>query len=360
MAAIRRRGRKWHVQIRRKNHPSLTRSFDTRRDANAWAREEETRLDRLQAWRGPVSMHCLSLADLVRRYRDEEVPKKRGAHIETIMLDAFLRSGLAALPLTEIGPRHFATYRDARLRNVRPATICRELGIFQHMFGVAIKEWGLPLATNPLAGVRKPKRDDRLPRRVPERALLQLQVAAARGRTPVLVPLLRFAVETAMRRGELLALRWDDIDPETRLLHIPKTKNGRPRTIPLTPAAIAVLASLERTEEGALVFPITPSALAQCWRRLIRRAGLKDISFHDLRHEAVSRLFELGLSMPEVALISGHRDHRMLMHYTHLQPQTVGAKLDQLHTQIATNSGRRFDAPPADAKLYLVGRPEGR
>ena len=105
MAAIRRRGQKWHVQIRRKNHPSLTRSFDTRREASAWARGEETRLDRLQAWRGPVSMHCLSLADLVRRYRDEEVPKKRGAHIETIMLNAFLRSGLAALPLAEIGPQ---------------------------------------------------------------------------------------------------------------------------------------------------------------------------------------------------------------------------------------------------------------
>ena len=132
MAAIRRRGRKWHVQIRRKNHPSLTRSFDTRREASAWARGEETRLDRLQAWRGPVSMHCLSLADLVRRYRDEEVQKKRGAHVETIILDAFLRSALANLSLSEIGPRHFATYRDARLRDVRPATICRELGIFQH------------------------------------------------------------------------------------------------------------------------------------------------------------------------------------------------------------------------------------
>ncbi len=345
MATIRKRNRKWHVQIRRKDHPTLTRSFDMRKHACAWAREEESKLDRIQAWQSPVSMHRLTLADLVRRYRNEEVPKKRGAERETTMLDAFLRTELCRTPLPQIRPGQFATYRDERLRRVRPATICRELGIYQHMFGVAIKEWGLPFATNPLAEVRKPKRDDRTPRRIPNSIVVRLEQAAVRGRTPLVVPLVRFALETAMRRGELLALQWNDINLETQLLHIPKTKNGCPRTIPLTPVATAILLSLDRTEEGSHVFPITRSALSQCWRRLIRRAELKDVRFHDLRHEAISRFFELGLSMPEVALISGHKDHRMLMHYTHLKPQKVGEKLAQLHKRLVSQSGREVVVP---------------
>ncbi|MFP6715745.1 MAG: site-specific integrase [Alphaproteobacteria bacterium] len=328
MATIRKRNRKWHVQIRRKDHPTLTRSFDMRKHARAWAREEESKLDRIQAWQSPVSMHRLTLGDIVRRYRDEEVPKKRGADVETTILNAFLRSELVNNKLSEIEPAHFAAWRDKRLQHVRPATICRELGIYQHMFGVAIKEWGLPLATNPLAEVRKPKRDDRTPHRIPDSMVLQLEEAAMKGRTPLIIPLLRFALETAMRRGDLLALQWSYINLERQLLHIPKTKNGCPRTIPLTPAATAILLSLGRTKETSFVFPITRSALAQCWRRLCRRAELKDVRFHDLRHEAISRFFELGLSLPEVALISGHKDHRMLMHYTHLRPELIVLKLN--------------------------------
>ena len=158
--------------------------------------------------------------------------------------------------------------------------------------------------------------------------VLQLEEAAMKGRTPLIIALLRFALETAMRRGELLALQWSDINLERQLLHIPKTKNGCPRTIPLTPAATAILLSLGRTKETSFVFPITRSALAQCWRRLCRRAELKDVRFHDLRHEAISRFFELGLSLPEVALISGHKDHRMLMHYTPLRPELIVLKLN--------------------------------
>jgi len=108
MALIRKRKRKWHAQIRRKGHPALTRSFATRKEASAWAREEEAKLDRIKAWKSPVLMHRLKLADLVRRYRDEEGSRKRGAAVETIILDAFLRSELAAIPLPEIAPQYFA------------------------------------------------------------------------------------------------------------------------------------------------------------------------------------------------------------------------------------------------------------
>ena len=130
-----------------------------------------------------------------------------------------------------------------------------------------------------------------------------------------------------MRRGELVNILWEDIDFARRTLHIPHTKNGHPRTIPLSPRAIDILRQLHGSNE-ARVFPMSPNAVRLAWQRLTKRAGIEDLHFHDLRHEAISRFFEMGLSVPEVALISGHRDYRMLFRYTHLRAEDVAAKLD--------------------------------
>ena len=128
-----------------------------------------------------------------------------------------------------------------------------------------------------------------------------------------------------MRRGELLKLRWIDVDLDKGLALLPDTKNGHSRQVPLTPAARATLSRLPRCSERVL--PITDTALRQAWDRLVDRAGITNLRFHDLRHEAVSRFFERGLNVAEVALISGHRDPRMLFRYTHLKPQHVADKL---------------------------------
>jgi integrase len=129
-----------------------------------------------------------------------------------------------------------------------------------------------------------------------------------------------------MRRGELLNLRWSDIDLQNRTLHIPQTKNGHARTIPVSYKAIEVLSGLDR-EGGDQVFPLSAYAVRHAWNRLTKRAGIADLHFHDLRHEAISRFFEKGLSVAEVALISGHRDFRQLFRYTHLRAEDVARKL---------------------------------
>jgi integrase len=129
-----------------------------------------------------------------------------------------------------------------------------------------------------------------------------------------------------MRRGEILAVRNDHFNQERRTLLIPESKNGRARTIPLSIPAIELLRTHLRTE-GRL-FPITANAFRLAWERVKRRAGIDDLHFHDLRHEAISRFFERGLSVPEVALISGHRDLRMLLRYTHPMAQGILQKLD--------------------------------
>lgn len=129
-----------------------------------------------------------------------------------------------------------------------------------------------------------------------------------------------------MRRGEIVAMRWEDIDFETQTLHIPITKTGDSRDIPLSDKAVEIIRDLP--SDNPRVFPISANVLHLAWERLKRRVGIDDLHFHDLRHEAISRFFERGLSMPEVALISGHRDGRMLFRYTHLRAEDVGARLN--------------------------------
>ena len=149
--------------------------------------------------------------------------------------------------------------------------------------------------------------------------------AANRCLNPYTWPTIQLALYTAMRRSELLQLHWLDIDLEAQLATLHETKNGHARTIPLTRDAIKVLATLPR--QGQSLLPMTELALRQSWERLVKRAGVNGFRFHDFRHEAISRFFEMGLSVPEVALISSHRDARMLFRYTHLKVENVVTRL---------------------------------
>jgi integrase len=128
-----------------------------------------------------------------------------------------------------------------------------------------------------------------------------------------------------MRRGEILAMKWDHIDQASNALLIPTSKNGQGRVIPIVSEALNLLYRLPRSQDR--VFPLTANAVRLAWARLLKKTGIQDLHFHDLRHEAISRLFEAGLSVPEVALISGHRDARMLFRYTHPMRERILTRL---------------------------------
>jgi integrase len=248
-----------------------------------------------------------------------------------LVINAFLRNPLADKSLSELTPEHFAIYRDQRLKAVRPATVNRQLGLVQHIFEVARIEWSVPLAINPVKAIRKPKADKARERRLAEDEWERLLNSCEQCRNALMRPVLCFAVETAMRRGELLNAKWRDLNVADCTLHIPVTKNGHSRTIPLTPQAMAVLAGMGTDhKEDDPIFPTSAEAIKLAWQRLVERAGIEDLHFHDLRHEAVSRFFELGLTVPEVALISGHKDPRMLFRYTHLKAEDVAQRISHL------------------------------
>lgn len=325
MASIRKRIDKWHVQVRRTGHPSKTRSFTHKADAEAWGRKTEREFDRREIGTDHRSLKLTTVGMLLERYLVEITPTKRGADAERYHLKALQRDPISKQVLVACTSGSVASFRDRRLKKVRPATVRRELVILRHCFEVATRDWDYPNLSNPVAKIEMPSNGPARERRLEEDELSALLAACRKSRVTYLKPAIGLALETGMRRGELLSIKWEDIDLTAALLTIPHTKNGHQRTIPLTSEAVKILSSLPAVDDR--VFQATPNAFRLAWSRLKRRADLQNLRFHDLRHEAISRFFELGLSVPEVALISGHRDPRMLFRYTHLKPELVVRKL---------------------------------
>lgn len=325
MATIRKRGSVWQAQVRRQGSTPIAKSFATKADAALWARDLERSIDRAELPANIRDLERVSLADLLARYEAEVTPRKRGAKQERYKLQVIRSHAISAAPLAKLTPSTLCGYRDDRLKQVRAGTVRRELALLQHCLEIARREWGTPLLKNPMQSITLPRPARARDRRLGPGDEQRLREAIRSHHAWYLGPLMELAVETSMRRGELLSLLWADVDLDKRTAHLPVTKNGDARTVALTPKAIAIFGSLPRSD--VRVFPVSGNAVRLSWERLQKRAGLQGLRFHDLRHEAISRLFEAGLSIPEVALMSGHRDLRMLLRYTHLRPEVLADKL---------------------------------
>jgi len=274
----------------------------------------EVDADRRLLKHDPRILDNTSIRDLVVRYRNTISAKKRDAKIEIDRLDRFLRLPIAKISLSAIDAADFAEYRDARLCKVSASTVNRELAPLQHMFEVAAEEWGFPLSSNPLKNVRRPRNNPARDRRLRPGEEEKLLIAASRSRASYMTPAIIIAIETSMRRGEILNIERNHLCKQFKRLKVPLTKTHRPRTLPLTERAFAAVLTLLDLYESSRP---SRNAFRLCWERTRTRAGIKDLKFHDLRHEAVSRFFESGMSMPEVAAMSGHADFRMLARYAH-------------------------------------------
>ncbi|WP_337918432.1 tyrosine-type recombinase/integrase [Pseudaminobacter soli (ex Zhang et al. 2022)] len=268
----------------------------------------------------------ITLGQLVTRYRDEILPTKKSCQVETYILNAFLRDPLCKRKLSTVTKADFAAYRDRRLVSISANSLSRQISPLRAMFEVARHEWNLPLRGNPLAKLKLGSTGGRRQRRIGAEELDVLIRAAKQTRNPFILPMILLALETGMRRGELIGLEWENIDFRSRTAFLPMTKNGESRFVPLSPKALEVFGTLPVTDTR--IFPaLTGNAVRLAWERMRKRAGLEDLHFHDLRHEAVSRFFEKGLSIPEVALVSGHKDPRALFRYTHMRVREIAEKL---------------------------------
>lgn len=334
MASIRRRKSGYQVQIRRA-HQTLCKTFPTRQDAIRWARHQESQIDLGAAAR----LESPTLFELVQRYGRDIAPRHRREENCIGLLAKLMREPWVHQPVHQLPAVRLSTYRDKRLAECARETVRRELGLLQTILRYARREWAMPI-NHALLEVAKPAADAHRTRRLtPEETAIIATAFESRFQD-----LVHFALETGLRRGELLRIEVAHIDRTRALLSIPETKNGHPRIIPLAPTALGIL-NRWAPPRGGRVFQFTPRAVQMRWYRAMRRLGIEDLHFHDLRHEAISRFFEAGLTIPEVALISGHRDPRMLFRYTHLRAEDVGQRMRQLSIGIRLSSTELLAGP---------------
>ena len=311
MASFRKRSNLWQAQVRSKHVGSISKSFHKKSEAQKWAKEQEVLMQSGQWSR--VNQSSLTLHDLMTKYKNEITPKKRGHEVEDRRLRRLLREKeIMKVPLKRLLPPILASFRDKRLKDgVRACQY--DLVLIRHAWNIACIEWGWDLGDNPVEKIRLPKNNPPRERRLKPGEYERLKKASSETKVWYLWPIIDFAIETGMRRSEILNMKWEHLGLDNKRVLLPMTKNGSSRWVPLSEKAIKILKNVPSSTEH--VFPITDVALRQSWERLRNRANLIDFTFHDLRHEAISRMFEKGLNVPEVASISGHKTASQLFRY---------------------------------------------
>ena len=326
MASIRFRSNKWQARVSRKGQQALVKTFHNKEDAQKWARSIEVQWDK-GTFTNQSLAERVTFQELIERYMTEVTPTMRGAKPDFIRLAAISRRSIAKLNLLALTPQRICEYRDLRLQEVAPATVIRELAYFSSIINHARREWGINIS-NPVLMVKKPSgpqgRSRTLDGAELEKLLEQLKPI---GRKSIwMAPLVQLAIETAMRRGELLSLRWEHMDLAHRTAHIELTKNGEARTVPLSSKAVEILLKLPRSIDGR-VFPVTHEVVSQAFNRARKQAGVENIRFHDLRRTAITRLAEKLPNVVELSAVSGHKSLAMLKRYYHPNPQQLALKL---------------------------------
>ncbi|WP_123103238.1 tyrosine-type recombinase/integrase [Acidithiobacillus sulfuriphilus] len=330
----------WKAVIRKQGWPTAVKTFRTKRDAEDWARQTEDEMVRgVHIQRAPAQK--LTVAAALDRYLREITPSKKagGSQRRDHTSAKPLREGLGRYALGALTPEVIAKYRDERLaEGLSGSTVRLELALLSHLHTVALREWGISLVANPVLTVRKPKTVAR-DRRLHAGEEVRLLQSVRQHSNPILAWVTELALETAAREMEILSLCLQDVDMSRRIAILRDTKNGDSRTIPLSRRAAEILREAIETypREGTnLIFPGEPGrdgkrrpyTIGKVWQQAVQRAGLDGLRFHDLRHEAASRLVEMGLSDAKVRQITGHKSAQMLYRYAHLRGEDLVADLD--------------------------------
>jgi len=273
--------------------------------------------------------------DALITYKNTVSILKKGYEQEKYRIEHISKSFLGSLAIRKVTSVHIATYRDQRLQEINAktkktistATVRLEMSLLSSFFDICRIELGL-CDSNPVANVRKPKPSPGRDRRLTPREDRLILRYAHNHINIEFYSIVVLALETAMRQGEILNLSWEHINLKSRIAHLLETKNGTKRDVPLSLRARDALIRLGVQSRGK-VFNYTSRGIKSTWRFMRIKLAIEDLHFHDLRHEAVSRLFEMGtLDVMEIAAISGHKSLSMLKRYTHLSAQKLVRKLE--------------------------------
>ncbi|WP_175912662.1 site-specific integrase [Burkholderia sp. BCC1640] len=314
--------------VRLKNAAPEYRTFDDIESAISWATARELELGRKPAHKRPLGS-CLgpTLREALERYASEVTPLKKSSRTELGILSRWLKNPLVDLSIYSIRGADLTAYMNQRLaQGIAIATIRTEIALISHLYEVARADWGYEDVLNPRKAMRRIKQGNVRDRRLRPGEFGKIIEWCERDGDHWLRAAVTVAVETAMRSGEIAALTWPNLDLDSQLAYLPDTKNGTPRMVPLSRAAVVALRTLP-VRPGRYVFDIRKGSIARRFKKVRIACDLEDLKFHDLRHEAISRLFEKGFNMMEVAAISGHKTLQMLKRYTHLDPRSLLGRL---------------------------------
>ena len=323
MASFRKRNGKWQARIQRKYLPSVSQSFYELDIARKWVRKIEREIDLGLIQIRPAKTN---LSQLLLRYQKEILPLKKSPQADIYRINALLRLPISRLCIEDIKSHDIADLRDSFVRATKaPNTVRLYLAILSHLFTVAKTEWGYVLNGNPVLRIRRPKLPASSTRRLTDK---EISLICEHTQSLYLPTAIMLALHTAMRLSEIINIGWSMIDMNHKTITLSLTKNGEERSVPLSNSAMLLIQSLPLDSD--VLFPITPHAITVAFMKACRRVGIEGASFHTLRHEAISRFFEMGLNPMEVAAISGHKSMQVLKRYTHIKTSHLLAKINKV------------------------------
>jgi len=324
MASIRKRGNlQWEARVRKKGYPTQSKTFTRKADAEDWARDIESEMTR-STFLSRKEAEGTSLKEAIDRFLEEFADNyAQSRHIKS-KANIVKQGAISKMTLASIRGKDIAAYiKDREDEGRASQTILHEVNLISRVYEICRKDWGMEYLRNPTKLVNKPKQAKGRTRRLEKGEEKKLLKTAPN----VLKPIILFALETAMRRGEIALMRWKDVDLKMRYVHLPKTKNGEARSVPLSPAALNILKEIPRQIDGD-VFPLMADTITKKFIATVKKAKLEDLRFHDLRHEATSRLFEkTDLDFMEIKSITGHKSMQMLARYSHLRAHKLADRL---------------------------------
>jgi integrase len=329
MASIQKTAQGYRAQIKLRVHGDTVRDsglFRTRREAVEWAADREREL-KAERTTPPAMLHTLRQA--MRRYAEEVSPEKRGAHWEKVRLAAFESYALPLdTPMGAVTAQHIAAFRDSRLAKVSAGSVRREISILSSVFETARLEWGWA-GSNPCRDIRKPANSKHRERVLTTREIRAMLREMGYSRAPIqatgqaLAVCMLLALRTGMRAGELASLQWDQV--HDRHVHLPQTKSGRPRDVPLSSKAIPLITRM-RGWDKRLVFGMDPRTLSTLFRRYRERTGLEGFTFHDCRHTAATMISK-KVDVLTLCKIFGWTDPKMAMTYYNPSAESIADML---------------------------------
>ncbi len=325
----------YRAQVRRRGFPPVTATFERKTDADKWTRETESDMSRRRYFpQHEAERH--TLADLVDRQLEAVKMDRPHDYARQRVILGWWKAKIGAHTLATITPELLGRHRDQlqTKEGLAPGTVNRYLSALSKAFSNAVKEWHW-LRENPLRRVsKKPEPRGRV-RYLSDEERAGLLNACRKSELPELYLIVLFAMTTGMRRGELLGLRWQDVDLERHAAVLHNTKNGDRRSVLIVPEVAALLREHGRVRrlDNDLVFPSRGRKAAwfdTYWYAALAASKIEDFRFHDLRHTAASYLAMSGASVPELAAVLGHRTLQMVKRYAHLSDQHTGAVVERM------------------------------